>query len=309
MKAGVLVIGGTGEARRLAAALVQRPELRVVSSLAGRVTDPRLPEGEVRVGGFGGPERMAAWLLEQGIRAVVDATHPFAERITASAVRACAAAGVPLLVLRRPGWTEGPGDDWRWVASLDEAATTLPALGRRAFLTTGRQGLSAFAGLDGLWFLIRTVDPPGPPLPQHCHLLLDRGPYTLASELALMRAHRVDMLVTKDSGGGMTMAKLAAARELGLPVVVVRRPPLPGPVPEPATEPTHTPAIRTAGTSIAGVAGTAGAGPAGMCALGRPGTLCTVQTVQDALDWVDVIAHAGPATRPASGLTPGNGVG
>jgi precorrin-6A/cobalt-precorrin-6A reductase len=227
VRAGVLVLGGTGEARRLAAALARRPDVRVVSSLAGRVTDPRLPEGEVRVGGFGGPDRLALWLREQGIQAVVDATHPFAERITASAVQATAAAGVPLLVLRRPGWTPGAGDDWHWASSLQEAAALLPGLGRRVFLTTGRQGLPAFAGLDDLWFLIRTVDPPEPPLPYGFHLLLDRGPYTLDGELSLMRDHRVDVLVTKDSGGTMTMAKLAAARDLGLPVVVVRRPPLP----------------------------------------------------------------------------------
>jgi precorrin-6A/cobalt-precorrin-6A reductase len=222
------VLGGTGEARRLAAELARRPEVRVVSSLAGRVSDPRLPEGEVRIGGFGGPDRLALWLREQGIRAVIDATHPFAERITASAVRATESAGVPLLVLRRPGWRPEAGDDWHWVSSLEEAASSLPALGRRIFLTTGRQGLPAFAGLDSLWFLIRAVDPPGPPLPYRFHLLLDRGPYTLEGELALMRGHRVDVLVTKDSGGTMTMAKLAAARELRLPVVVVRRPPLPG---------------------------------------------------------------------------------
>ncbi|GAA3826597.1 cobalt-precorrin-6A reductase [Sphaerisporangium flaviroseum] len=227
MKPGVLILGGTGEARALAAALVHRPDVRVVSSLAGRVSDPRLPEGEVRVGGFGGPGRLASWLRDQGIHAVVDATHPFAERITASAVRATAEAEIPLLILRRSGWRQEAGDDWHWVSSLEDAARSLPALGRRVFLTTGRQGLPAFTGLDDLWFLIRTVDPPEPPLPRHCHLLLDRGPYTLEGELSLMRAHRVDTLVTKDSGGTMTRAKLAAARQLGLPVVVVRRPPLP----------------------------------------------------------------------------------
>lgn len=227
MRATVLLLGGTGEARALAATLAGQPELRVISSLAGRVSDPRLPEGEVRVGGFGGPGRLAAWLREHGVRAVVDATHPFAERITASAVQATATAGVPLLVLRRPGWRQEAGDDWHWVSSLTEAAASLPVLGRRVFLTSGRQGLPVFAGLDELWFLIRTVDPPDPPLPRHFHLLLDRGPYTPDAELALMRGHGVDVLVTKDSGGTMTVAKLAAARELGVPVVVVRRPPLP----------------------------------------------------------------------------------
>jgi precorrin-6A/cobalt-precorrin-6A reductase len=195
----------------------------VVSTLAGRVREPRLPAGEVRVGGFGGPERMAEWLRAEQADAVVDATHPFAERISASAASATQRAGVPLLLLRRPGWTAGDGDDWRWVASLGEAAASLPALGERVFLTTGRQGLAAFAGSDR-WFLVRCVDPPEPPLPARMRLLLSRGPYDLAGELALLREHHIDVLVTKDSGGDQTVAKLAAARVLGIPVVVVRRP-------------------------------------------------------------------------------------
>jgi len=223
----VLILGGTSEARELASALVARPDVEPISSLAGRVANPRLPEGEVRVGGFGGPEALARWLEEHGIAAVVDATHPFAERISASAATACARAGVPLVALRRPGWTAGPGDDWRWVSSLEEAAGALPALGRRPFLTTGRQGLWAFAHLDRLWFLIRCVDPPTGPLPPRRHVVLDRGPYTFPGERALVQAHGIDVLVTKDSGGTYTAAKLAVARELGLPVVVVRRPPRP----------------------------------------------------------------------------------
>jgi precorrin-6A/cobalt-precorrin-6A reductase len=219
----VVVLGGTGEARELAARLVERAGLRVVSTLAGRVREPRLPAGEVRVGGFGGPERMAEWLRAEQAAAIVDATHPFAERISAAAALAAQRAGVPLLLLRRPGWTAGDGDDWRWVASLDEAAALLPGLGEQVFLTTGRQGLAAFAGSDR-WFLVRCVDPPEPPLPARLRLLLSRGPYDLAGELALLREHHIDVLVTKDSGGGQTVAKLTAARMLGLPVVVVRRP-------------------------------------------------------------------------------------
>jgi precorrin-6A/cobalt-precorrin-6A reductase len=224
----ILVLGGTDEARRLAAALAGRPGTHLVSSLAGRVRNPKLPVGEVHEGGFGGPEGLAAWLAERRIDVVVDATHPFAARMTASAVEATAGAGVPLLILRRPGWQAGPGDDWRWVPSLAAAAELLPELGERVFLSTGRRSLPVFAGLDDLWFLARSVDPPEPPLPRRLEVLLSRGPFTVEGELALMREHRVDMLVTKDSGGEMTTAKLLAARELGLPVVIVRRSPPPG---------------------------------------------------------------------------------
>lgn len=219
----VLILGGTAEARALAAGLVERG-VHVVSSLAGRVASPRLPAGDVRIGGFGGPDGLARWITEHDIEAVVDATHPFAERISASAAQAARAVGVPLLRLQRPGWEQGPGDDWHWVGSLDEAAAKIGELGRRIFLTSGRQGLSAFARRTDLWFLARCVDPPGPPLPPRIEILLDRGPYTVAGEAALMREHRIDVLVTKDSGGSMTSAKLVAARTRGLPVVVVRRP-------------------------------------------------------------------------------------
>src|SRR5262245_35654973 len=132
----VVVLGGTGEARELAGRLVARGGVRVVSTLAGRVREPRLPAGEVRVGGFGGPERMAEWLRAQRADLVIDATHPFAERISESAAVAARLAGVPLFLLRRPGWTPQDGDDWRWVASLDEAAALLPDIGERVFLTT-----------------------------------------------------------------------------------------------------------------------------------------------------------------------------
>jgi precorrin-6A/cobalt-precorrin-6A reductase len=222
----VLILGGTGEARALAAELTAR-DLAVVSSLAGRVARPRLPVGEVRVGGFGGRDGLAAWLTERGVTAVVDATHPFAERISASAVAGTRAAGVPLLRLQRPGWREGDGDRWHWVDSLDEAAALVPRLGGRVFLTSGRQGLSAFAGLGGPWFLARCVDPPAPPLPPRIEVLLDRGPYREADERNLMREKGIDLLVTKDSGGTMTAPKLAAARSLGVPVIMVRRPPRP----------------------------------------------------------------------------------
>lgn len=171
---------------------------------------------------------MAAWLSEHRVAAVIDATHPFAALISANAAAAAAAAGVPLVALRRPGWQPGPGDRWHYADDLDDAAALLPALGgRRVFLTTGRLGLPAFAGLDGLHFLVRSVEPPEPPLPRHTELLSARGPYTVEGEKELLRTYAADVLVTKDSGGPATAAKLTAARELGLPVVVVRRPPAP----------------------------------------------------------------------------------
>jgi precorrin-6A/cobalt-precorrin-6A reductase len=222
----ILVLGGTAEARALAAAL-DAAGVAVTSSLAGRVANPRLPAGAVRIGGFGGPDALARWLTEHGVAAVVDATHPFAERISASAARAAPAAGVPLLRLERPSWSERPGDRWTWVSDLDEAAAAVPRLGRRVLLTTGRQGLAAFAAVDETWFLVRCVDPPGPPLPACHEVLLDRGPYTVEGERALVERHAIDLVVTKDSGGTHTEAKLDVARERGLPVIVVRRPPRP----------------------------------------------------------------------------------
>lgn len=235
----VLILGGTAEARALAGLLHGAPPrprgdtspFRLTSSLAGRVAAPRLPPGEVRVGGFGGVQGLTRWLREQHVDAVIDATHPFAETISFHAASAAAEAHVPLLALRRPGWVPGDGDDWHAVASLEEAARALPQLGQRVFLTTGRMGLAAFAALDSLWFLLRSVDPPEPPLPARHRVLLDRGPFTLDGERALLREHRVDVLVTKDSGGAATAPKLAAARESGVPVVIVRRPPVPDGVP------------------------------------------------------------------------------
>lgn len=224
--ARVLILGGTGEARALARELAGRPGLHVTSSLAGRVRRPQLPPGDVRVGGFGGADGLADWLRRERVRAVVDATHPFARTITDNAVRAARRAGCPMLVLRRPAWEPGPGDDWRPVPSMPAAAALLPELGERVFLTTGRQGLAHFAELD-LHFLVRAVDPPEPPLPPRTSVLLARGPFSVDDELALLREHRIDVLVSKNSGGSMTSAKLTAARELGLPVVMVQRPPQP----------------------------------------------------------------------------------
>ncbi|MFI7102064.1 cobalt-precorrin-6A reductase [Streptomyces sp. NPDC050161] len=228
----VLVLGGTTEARELAAELAATaPDVQVTSSLAGRVGTPRLPVGEVRIGGFGGPDGLARWLREHAVDVLIDATHPFANTISLHAAQAAATAHVPLLSLRRPGWVPGPGDNWHPVASLDEAAAALPALGSRIFLTTGRMGLAHFAHLADLWFLVRSVDAPEAPHPPRMRTLLDRGPFTLDGERALIADHRIDVLVTKDSGAAATAPKLAAAREAGIPVVLVTRPPAPDGVP------------------------------------------------------------------------------
>lgn len=219
----VLLLGGTAEARDLAAVLVE-DGVDVVSSLAGRVQRPRLPAGETRLGGFGG----VAGLQEAlgGYDVVVDATHPFAATISRSATTACAAAGTPLLRLARPSWS-GLDRAWRWVGSTEEAASVVARAGS-VFLTTGRQSLRGFLPLlEQTRVLARVVDPIEWDPPATWTVLLARGPYTLGGELSLMRAHRVDVLVTKDSGGDLTRAKLDAADELGLPVVVVRRPAAP----------------------------------------------------------------------------------
>ncbi|MDT9691033.1 cobalt-precorrin-6A reductase [Streptomyces sp. P9(2023)] len=228
----VLILGGTSEARALAERLHGScaATVRVTSSLAGRVAAPRLPAGEVRIGGFGGVEGLVEWVRAHAVDAVIDATHPFAETISFNAARAAATAHVPLLALRRPGWVPAAGEDWHQVASLTEAARALDGLGDRVFLTTGRMGLAAFADCPQ-WFLVRSVDAPDGPMPARTEVLLDRGPFALAGERELIARHRIDVLVTKDSGAAATAPKLAAAREANIPVVIVRRPPVPEGVP------------------------------------------------------------------------------
>lgn len=219
----VLLLGGTAEARELAATL--HPRVDVISSLAGRVPNPALPVGRVRIGGFGGAVPLGEYLRDNQVDAVIDATHPFAAAITATAARVCADMGMPHLILRRPAWETR---DAMLVSSITEAAQAVEKQHySRVFLTTGRSEVAAFA--DGnAWFLIRVVTEPDPmTLPCRHRLLLSRGPYRYDDELALLRDHRIEVLVTKNSGGELTRAKLDAAAVLDVAVVMVQRPPLP----------------------------------------------------------------------------------
>lgn len=223
-----LILGGTTEAVQLAQACAAIPELEIITSLAGRTSAPTAPPGALRIGGFGGADGLERYLLAQRVGRLVDATHPFAAQIGRNAEQGCRAAGVPRLRLLRPPWQPQPGDRWIEVDSLAEAARHLPPAGR-VFLSVGRSDLAAFAGLEP-WFLVRTIEPPERCL-ANARWLADRGPFRLEDELALFCEHAIDIVVTKASGGEATYAKLAAARQLGLPVIMVRRPPPPaGPV-------------------------------------------------------------------------------
>ena len=217
----VLLLGGTAEGRALAETL--HPHVDIVSSLAGRVPDPALPVGPVRIGGFGGVDGLRKWLRDEHIDAVVDATHPFAATMTAHAAQVCAELGVAYLVLARPAWEPGGATVVR--SDAEAAAEIARQHYSRIFLTSGRSAVEAFAGSDA-WFLVRAVTAPDV-LPRRHELVLSRGPYRYDDELTLMAGHHIDALVTKNSGGDMTRPKLDAAAALSIPVVMVARPRLP----------------------------------------------------------------------------------
>ena len=224
----VLILGGTAEAAGLARALFEDPRVAAITSLAGRTRAPAELPGQVRVGGFGGPKALAEYLRSERIDLVVDATHPFAARISRNAAHACEAAGVPRLLLARPPWTPRQGDNWIPLADAPAAANALPDLGRRVFLAIGRQEHAAFSKLTGQWFLVRLVEAPEapPPLADY-HLVLARGPFAVEEEIELLREHGIEAVVSKNSGGAGAAAKIAAARALELPVVMIERPAAP----------------------------------------------------------------------------------
>jgi precorrin-6A/cobalt-precorrin-6A reductase len=221
----VLLLGGTGEALALAERLAAIPELEVITSLAGRTRAPTLPAGEVRIGGFGGAPGLAAYLRENAIGLLINATHPFAAAMSANALAVHRESGVPLLRLMRPAWRKTAEDTWIAAASVGGAAAVCRWLGKRVLLSVGSQEVAAFAGLPRAHFIVRMVDPPGAPLPLTSgETIIAKGPFALADERRLLLERNIDLIVTKNSGGDATFAKIAAARELHIPVVMIDRP-------------------------------------------------------------------------------------
>lgn len=220
----VLILGGTTEASAIAAGLVNDPLIRATLSLAGRTRAPVLPAIAARRGGFGGIDGLARYLREHRIGALVDATHPFALQISRHALAAAGQAGVPHLAVVRPAWQKQPGDDWTEIPDMDAAVSALGAAPRRVFLTVGQQELAPFAAAPWHDYLIRSVEAPDPlALPPRARCIAARGPFEVASERRLLAEEGIEVLVTKNSGGSATVAKLEAARALGLPVVMVAR--------------------------------------------------------------------------------------
>ena len=229
----LLILGGTGEAAGLAKAAAVRfgNAMSITTALAGRTRHPGPIAGEVRIGGFGGPTGLAEYRLEHHVDRLIDATHPFAAEISRTARLAAGRAGVPRLMLLRPPWRRHPLDRWIEVDCIEAAALLVGRVGRRAWLTVGAGSLAPFASAAGVRFVVRLIEEPGETLPLLSYeVVLGRGPFSLAGERQLLQRHAIDVLVCKASGGAATEAKLIAARELGLPVVMVRRPPRePGP--------------------------------------------------------------------------------
>lgn len=221
----ILILGGTTEARELAARLAGDPGYQITLSLAGRTANPTAQPVPIRVGGFGGADGLAGYLSGEKIDLLVDATHPFAARISANAADSAQATKVPLLALRRPGWARREGDRWTEVDTVAEAVAALGARTRRVLVTLGRQELAPLEAFPHHFYLIRSVDPVDPPLDlRHAEYLLARGPFAEDEERQLLRDQRIDAILSKNSGGAATYGKIAAARALGVEVVMVHRP-------------------------------------------------------------------------------------
>jgi precorrin-6A/cobalt-precorrin-6A reductase len=234
----ILILGGTTEARELAGRLAGRADLQVVISLAGRTKSPAPQPVPVRSGGFGGAAGLAEYLRQEAIDALIDATHPYADIISANAAAAARQAGVPLIALRRPPWRAVAGDRWSEAVDVAEAVRRLGAQPRRIFVTLGRSELAPLTTAPQHFYLIRSVDPVEPPLSlPRVSYVIDRGPFSEADDRALMREHAIDAVIAKNSGGAANYAKIAAARALGIEVVMLlRRPPSDGPAVESVDE-------------------------------------------------------------------------
>lgn len=224
----VLLLGGTGDAAVLAAKIDQISGFEAIASLAGRTQNSTALSCSKRVGGFGGVTGLVDYLRDRQIDLLIDATHPFAAQISWHAATAVAEVGIPHLMLVRPAWERTMGDRWIEVGSMEAAVEALLGLAHRVFLAIGKQELSTFAHMREIWFLMRAIAPPDPdaPIPQG-KLLLSRGPFTLPGERSLLMQYKIGAIVTKNSGGDATYAKIAAARELEIPVVTIARPPIP----------------------------------------------------------------------------------
>jgi precorrin-6A/cobalt-precorrin-6A reductase len=222
-----LILGGTADANALAAVIAADPRLDPILSYAGRTENPKRPPIAWRLGGFGGVDGLVDYLRNEKIDRVIDATHPFAAQMSAHAIDACAAVTVPLLALERPPWQRLPGDHWIEVDDFAAAGQALGVSPRRIFLGIGRTQLAPFARHPQHFYLVRLVDPPRAPLPLQAEVIVGRGPFDLAGDGAMLRDYRIDIVVARDAGGNSASAKIEAARELGLPVVMVRRPFIP----------------------------------------------------------------------------------
>lgn len=224
----ILILGGTTEARELAGRLAGRDDLAVTLSLAGRTINPIEQPVPIRSGGFGGAERLANYLRTERIGLLVDATHPYAARISANAAKAARASGVPMLALRRPAWAPVDGDRWTLVEDGVDAVAALGPRPRRVLLALGRQEIAPFETAPQHSYVVRSVDPVEPPLDvPDATYLLGRGPFAEADERVLLVEHGIEAIVAKNSGGQATYGKIAAARALGIEIIMFRRPSLP----------------------------------------------------------------------------------